>query len=93
MEGKSTTRWDISKGFVIKGSETKKFFQEKLEYFGLTPKGYNEFIVYWLPIMQENKYNLITFVGKDYEDIAPLKITPTPDSILGVMMFFKSMVM
>jgi hypothetical protein len=41
--------------------------------------------------MQENKYNLITFAGKDYEDIAPLKITPTPDSILRVMMIFKSL--
>ncbi|MBU3143847.1 hypothetical protein [Clostridium sp. CF012] len=49
----------MAKGFVVKGSETEKFLQEKLEYLGLTPKEYNEFIVYWLPVMKENKYNLL----------------------------------
>jgi hypothetical protein len=88
-EGISNNKWDMSKGFVIKGSDTEKFLQEKLEYLGLTPKEYNEFIVYWLPIMQENKYNLITFAGEDYEAAAKLKITPEPDSILRVMMVFK----
>lgn len=88
-EGISNTKWDMSKGFVVKGSETKDFLQEKLEYLGLTPKEYNEFIVYWLPIMQENKYNLITFAGEEYENSAPLKIIPKPDSILRVMMVFK----
>jgi hypothetical protein len=56
---------------------------------GLTPREYNEFIVYWLPIMKENKYNLITFAGEEYENIAQLKITPQPDSILRIMMLFK----
>jgi hypothetical protein len=88
-EGISNNKWDMSKGFVVKGTDTRKFLQEKLEYLGLTPKEYNEFIVYWLPIMQENNYNLITFAGKEYEDIAALKITPEPDSILRVMMVFK----
>jgi len=88
-EGVSNNKWDMSKGFVVKGTETEKFLQEKLEYLGLTPKEYNEFIVYWLPIMKDNKYNSITFVGEDYENIAELKITPKPDSILRIMMVFK----
>lgn len=88
-EGISNNKWDMSKGIVVKGIETEKFLQEKLEYLGLTPKEYNEFIVYWLPIMKDNKYNLITFAGKDYENIAKLKISPKPDSILRIMMVFK----
>ncbi|MGV8980178.1 hypothetical protein [Clostridium sp.] len=88
-EGVSNNKWDMSKGFVVKGNETEKFLQEKLEYLGLTPKEYNEFIVYWLPIMKDNKYNLITFAGEDYENIAKLKITPNPQSMLRVMMVFK----
>lgn len=88
-EGITNSKWDISKGFVVKGSETAEFLQEKLEYLGLTPKEYNEFIVYWLPIMQGNKYNLITFAGENYENTAQLKITPQPDSILRIMMVFK----
>lgn len=88
-EGASDNKWDMSKGFVVKGNETEKFLQQKLEYLGLTPKEYNEFIVYWLPLMKDNKYNLITFAGEDYENIAQLKITPKPDSILRIMMVFK----
>lgn len=88
-EGVSNHKWDMSKGFVVKGSDTQNFLQEKLQYLGLTPKEYNEFIVYWLPIMQNNKYNLITFAGEEYNNLAQLKITPKPDSILRVMMIFK----
>ncbi len=90
-EGISKNHWDMSKGFVVKGEDTEEFLQEKLEYMGLTPREYNEFIVYWLPIMQENKYNLITFAGEEYENLAKLNITPKPDSILRVMMLFKSL--
>jgi len=39
--------------------------------------------------MQQNKYNLITFAGEDYENIAQLKISPKPDSVLRIMMVFK----
>lgn len=88
-EGNSNNKYDMSKGFVVKGSDTEKFLQEKLAYLGLTPKEYNEFIVYWLPILQQNKYNLIAFAGEDYDKTAELDINPKPDSILRVMMLYK----
>ncbi len=88
-EGTSRNRWDQSHGFVVKGSDTAEFLQQKLSYLGLKPKEYNEFIVYWLPVLQKSPYNLITFAGKDYEDLAPLTITPKPDSVLRVMMLYK----
>lgn len=88
-EGVSNNNWDMSKGFVVKGNETERFLQQKLEYMGLTPKEYNEFIVYWLPQMKDNKYNLVTFAGASYDSLAQLKITPKPDSILRIMMVFK----
>jgi uncharacterized protein YuzB (UPF0349 family) len=84
-------KWDLSKGFVVAGEDTADFLQEKLAFLGLTPKEYNEFIVYWLPYMNNNKYNLITFAGIEYEKLAPLDITPVPDSMLRVFMVFKSL--
>ena len=65
--------------------------QEKLALIGLRPKEYNEFIVYWLPHMENNRYNLIAFQEKDYTDSAKLTITPTPDSVLRVFMTYKSL--
>lgn len=88
-EGISNLDWNISEGFVIKKEDTKDFLQEKLEYMGLTPREYNEFIVYWLPILEENDYNLIYFAGEEYDDYSKLNITPKPDSILRVMMVYK----
>ena len=82
--------YDLSSGFVVKGSETVKFLQEKLAKLGLTPKEYNEFIVFWLPQMQNNNFNLIHFATKEeYDYRAILDITPKPDSVLRVFMTFK----
>ena len=90
-EGNGDATYDFSKGFVVKGSETAEFLEEKLSEIGLNAKEANEFIVYWLPRMQENKYNLITFQTEAYTDVAKLHITPEPDSILRVFMAYKEL--
>lgn len=81
--------WDLSAGFVVAGSDTREFLQETLSQMGLTPKEYNEFIVYWYPQLKDNSYNLIHFAGKEYTDTAPLEIQPRPDSMLRVFMVAK----
>lgn len=84
--------YDMSAGFVVKGSDTIEFLQAKLAALGLTPKEYNEFIVYWLPQMQNNKYNLIHFATKEeYDDRIVLDIKPRPDAVLRVFMTFKKL--
>jgi hypothetical protein len=88
-EGNSNIEYDMSKGFIVKGKDTADFLRDKLEYIGMTPKEYNEFIVYWLPKMQNNPYNLITFQNKVYTDNAELEIIPEPDSILRVFMAYR----
>ncbi|BFT94492.1 MAG: hypothetical protein MNSN_10840 [Minisyncoccus archaeiphilus] len=81
--------WDMSKGFVVRGDDVRLFLQDKLSFMGLTPKEYNEFIVYWYPRMKDNEYNLIHFAGREYIDTAKLSISPEPDSVLRVFMVFK----
>lgn len=81
--------WDMTKGFVVEGKDTAEFLREKLSYMGLTPREYNEFIVYWLPQMQNNKYNFITFQTDVYTDAAELDIFPAPDSLLRVFMVYR----
>ena len=88
-EGETDIEYDMSRGFVVKGSDTAEFLQEKLSYLGLTPREYNEFIVYWLPKMQDYPYNLIAFQQEAYTDSAALTITPQPDSILRVFMAYQ----
>ena len=82
------TLFDFSKGFCIAGSDTESFLKEKLTYMGLTEDEMNEFIVYWLPLMEHNAYNLISFQSDAYTDTAKLNITPTPDSMLRIFMTY-----
>lgn len=90
-EGIGKDMFDIKEGFVVKRDDTIEFLQDKLAYLGLTPREYNEFIVYWWPLMMKNEWNLISFIGKQYISQAPLFITPQPDSIQRVFMVFKGL--
>ncbi len=89
----------FDKGFCIKGKDTADFLKKTLSEIGLTPAEYNEFIVYWLPKMQDNPYNLITFEGLDKDDAYSrnCKLTVTDasgreaDSVLRIMMAWKAL--
>ena len=68
------------------------FLEEKLALLGLTEREANEFIIYWLPKLENNQYNFIRF--QTIEEInknMPLTVTPNPDSIIRVMMEFKAL--
>ena len=74
-EGKDNVEYDFSQGACVAGEDTAAFL--------------NEFIVYWLPQMEENPYNLIAFQSDAYTEAARLAITPTPDTVLRVFMAWK----
>jgi hypothetical protein len=73
-------------GFVVPGNETAAFLEEKLAYLGLNRREANEFIMFWLPRLENNPYNLIHFAGKTYEEQSQLVITPQPETMIRVMM-------
>ena len=87
-EGVTRTEYDFSRGFCVPGADTA-FLEESLEKLGLTRREANEFIVYWLPRMEANPYNLIAFQAEDYTNHARLTVTPEPDSLLRVFMAWK----
>lgn len=85
-EGESATKYDMSKGFCVKGDETAEFLEWALDELGLTRREANEFIVYWLPLMEENPYNVISFQADAYTKHAQLIIDPKPDTVIRVFM-------
>ena len=89
-EGEQFANWDFSEGFCVRGEDTAAFLEWALAEQGLTAREANEFIIYWLPLMQENPYNVISFQTTTYTDGAKLEITPTPDSLLRVFMAYYS---
>ena len=88
-EGTDTIAYDFSQGFCVAGTDTAAFLEAALAQLGLTRREANEFIVYWLPQMQENPYNLIAFQSDRYTQAAKLTIDPPPDTLLRVFMAWK----
>jgi len=88
-EGVDDIDYDFSEGFCIAGNETAAFLEDALNRLGLTRREANEFIVYWLPLMQESPYNLISFQSDVYTQAAKLTVDPAPDTLLRVFMAWK----
>ena len=87
-EGDITIRPDMSRGFCVKGEDTAQFLEGALKQLGLNDKEADDFITYWLPLMQDNKYNVITFQTKAFEDVAALHVSPKPDTVIRVNMLW-----
>ena len=87
-EGDIAITPDLSHGFCVKGEDTAEFLEESLKQLGLTDTEADAFIMYWLPLMEGNKYNVITFQTAAYEDVALLSVTPKPDTIIRVNMLW-----
>jgi len=89
-EGKTYQKQEIAEGFCIKGEDSASFLEDKLRVLGLNDREVEEFIVYWLPKLEENKYNLIRFeTMEEINEYMPLDINPVPDTIIRVLMDFK----
>ena len=80
--------YDLSKGFCVKGGDTEMFLDEVLPELGLNETEMEDFETYWLPLMKDNPYNVITFQTTAYTDAAKLDVTPEPDVVVRVNMLW-----
>jgi len=77
-------------GFVVKKDDLVPFLEEKLEVLGLNELEAEEFIIYWLPRLQENEYNFIRFATmEEINKNMPLEFSIEPDTLIRVLMEFK----
>lgn len=91
-EGVRKEKIEFNNGFVVSREDLIPFLEEKLAILGLNARESNEFIIYWLPRLQKNKYNLIRFATKEeIEKEMPLNITPEPETLIRVFMEFKGL--
>lgn len=91
-EGKNANKTNMTEGFVIKGTDTAKFLEEKLEILGLNEREAEEFIIYWLPKLEHNEYNYIYFENiQEISEYMELNINPKPDTLIRVVMEFKAL--
>ena len=90
-EGVTDRQYDFSQGFCVAREDTAAFLEEALAELGLTEREANEFLIYWLPRLEENPYNLISFQTTAYTDGAELTIDPAPDTLIRVFMAWRGL--
>lgn len=88
-EAPTDAEYDFTDGFCIKGEDTAEFLEDALDRLGLNRREANEFIIYWLPRMEQNEYNIISFQTDAYTKSARLEISPAPDTLIRVFMAYK----
>ena len=87
-EGITTVQKTINSGFIVKQTETISFLEDKLDQLGLSEREANEFIIFWLPILNQNEANLIHFDTEHYTKHAILNIDPKPETLIRIMMLY-----
>lgn len=84
-----TTHYQYKTGFVVEKEKLTSFLIEKLEFMGLNTVETNDFIQYWLPILEQNKSTFIHFlVNEKYDIFSTNNVHPKPETSIRVMMEF-----
>lgn len=87
---KKVHKVDFSEGYYVEKDNAIEFLEEKLSYIGLSDRERNEFIMYWLPILEKNEKSLVYFeLTEERESYNKLLINPQPDSMLRVVIHIK----
>ncbi len=78
------------RGFVFSMETLERDMQDLLARAGLNKQETADFLEFWLPLMKEKPYVFVTFASqRAFERAAPLTISPRPDSVLRVFMYFE----
>ena len=81
---------DFSEGFYVEADDAIDFLEKKLSYIGLSEREMNEFIMYWLPVLEKNEKSLVYFeLTQERESYNKLIISPQPDSLLRMVIHIK----
>lgn len=89
MRNFTKEHYNYPSGFVVSKNDLTNFLIEKLENIGLNNYETNEFIQYWLPILEQNETNFIHFyVNADYDIISKNNVFPKPDTSIRIFMEF-----
>lgn len=79
----------VTKGTIVRKEEAANKITQQLKYIGLNDKEIADFNEFWLPKLPNKPYIRLTWFQNDELDrLAPMSITPKPDSIIRVFLDF-----
>lgn len=82
---KNHTNSQFTEGFYVTKDIAIPFLETTLDKIGLSPREKNEFLMYWLPILETNQQSALNYtLTAERNKQNKLKVSPPPDSILRV---------
>lgn len=77
-------------GAVVPVAEVESFLQDALARLGLNENERGDFLEAWLPLLDDAPYYFISFFERRLIDaLAPLEVTPAPDTVIRVLMDYR----
>ncbi len=79
----------ITSGTVVQKDQALATIQEQLKQLGLNSKERTDFVEYWQPKLPNKPYVRLTWLNTaQLNELAPLQITPKPDTLIRVFLDF-----
>jgi hypothetical protein len=77
-------------GFYVTSENAASFLEEKMDYMGFTNRETDEFIMYWLPILERNGQSLVYFEQtEERNEESPLIFSTEPDTLIRTVIHVK----
>jgi hypothetical protein len=82
----------VTEGFIVPHSEVESTLRSHLAQLGLNKKESKDFLEFWLSKMPETPYVRLTwFTTKQLDQLAPLLVSPRPDTSIRVFLDFQGL--
>lgn len=79
----------VNEGYVVKKENLVNTLKEHLVKLGLNSQESADFLEFWLPRMPETPFVRLTWFGtKQMNELAPLEVTPKPDTTIRIFLDF-----
>lgn len=89
-EANSDYECTFETGFYVTGENAASFLEEKMDYMGFTNRETDEFIMYWLPILERNEQSLVYFEQtEERNEESPLIFSTEPDTLIRTCIHIK----
>ncbi len=81
---------NFTEGFYVTKDNAISFLEEKMDYMGFTNRETDEFIMYWLPILESNEKSLVYFEQtEERNEECPLEFSLEPDTLIRTIIHIK----
>ena len=80
----------FDEGFYVTKDNAISFLEEKMDYIGFNNHEVNEFMMYWLPILENNERSLVYFEQtEERNEESPLEFSINPDTLIRTIIHIK----